>query len=256
MHRASASHVYKDNACLLSGGHCQRHQRWCDASPLQPDVSLAGLPCQPFSNLRQKSGSTPATGDVAAHPQSGELREKFLQYLTAKRPRGFVVENVIGITKELDLGGNTFVKGFAAGASKLGYSVRVMLLSHQTWVTNLRSRAYIVGVGPELGSSQGANWIVSAIQAVEKHRVACGDPTSIWSIVDPQTSDYRARLEVGLQLQTCQSKCGRKVVCTHCIKRVCDLGGGEKERKAAFPPSPHPPPFKGEPRCGPKSDLD
>jgi hypothetical protein len=69
-YRGQFKHFFRRNDDLSRGsGVCSVHGgKDCEVSSLSPDVSTGGLPCQPFTRLRQQSGITKKTGSVQNHP--------------------------------------------------------------------------------------------------------------------------------------------------------------------------------------------
>lgn len=57
------------------------------------DITLVtgGAPCQPFSNMGRKQG--------ASDPQNGDLFLEFVKVVKGVKPKGFIFENVVGITQ-------------------------------------------------------------------------------------------------------------------------------------------------------------
>ena len=98
-------------------------------------------------------------------------------------------DEVLNVTAEVDVGGETFVQMFGRHAASLGYSVRALALSHQVWVANSRNRVYIVGVSQSHGGAEAATWIANNIQNITHHRQSCGPP-AVFDVVDASTEDH------------------------------------------------------------------
>ncbi len=98
------------------------------------DVLLAGFPCQPFSNAGKRRG---------LDDTRGTLFFEIMRFLLAKKPRGFLLENVPGLLTH-DKG-----KTFSIMLSHLkecGYFVNYKLLNAKDFgVAQNRERLYIVG---------------------------------------------------------------------------------------------------------------
>jgi len=116
---------------------------WADVNELEdirvqvPDheILTAGFPCQPFSKAGEQLGF--------AHTQQGQLFFKVIDILEAKRPLGFILENVPNLLRHQS--GNT-LSIIEARLRDLGYEIAVKKLSpHQFGIPQVRERAYIVG---------------------------------------------------------------------------------------------------------------
>lgn len=115
------------------------------------DFLLAGFPCQPFSYAGKQRGF----GDTR-----GTLFFEIERILRTHKPRGFLLENVRGLTAHD--GGKTF-KTILLHLEELGYGVRyVVLNSSSLGLPQNRVRVYILGLlggkpDGELQSDLGAS---------------------------------------------------------------------------------------------------
>lgn len=99
------------------------------------DFLLAGFPCQPFSYAGKQKGF----GDTR-----GTLFFEIERILAEKKPKGFLLENVRGLTSHD--GGKTF-KTIIAHLESLGYGVKYLLLnSSARGLPQNRVRVYILGL--------------------------------------------------------------------------------------------------------------
>ena len=114
------------------------------------DFLLAGFPCQPFSYAGKQKGF----GDTR-----GTLFFEVERLLATHQPRGFLLENVRGLTTHD--GGRT-LNTIVEKLEHLGYGVRCLLLNSSDFnVPQNRVRIYIVGIKGDkphltLQSSRGA----------------------------------------------------------------------------------------------------
>lgn len=109
------------------------HQHSKDIPPF--DFLLAGFPCQPFSYAGKRMGF----GDTR-----GTLFFEIEKILKRHKPRGFLLENVRGLTTHD--GGKTF-KTILHSLNKLGYATKHVLCNSSNFgVPQNRVRVYILGV--------------------------------------------------------------------------------------------------------------
>nr|P25263.2 RecName: Full=Type II methyltransferase M.HgiCI; Short=M.HgiCI; AltName: Full=Cytosine-specific methyltransferase HgiCI; AltName: Full=Modification methylase HgiCI [Herpetosiphon aurantiacus]CAA38933.1 methyltransferase [Herpetosiphon aurantiacus] len=118
------------------------------------DFLLAGFPCQPFSYAGKQKGF----GDTR-----GTLFFEIERILKAYRPKGFLLENVRGLTTHDK--GRTF-KTILQKLHELNYGVYLILNSSNFQVPQNRLRVYIVG----LDQSQPELTITSHIGATDSHK--------------------------------------------------------------------------------------
>lgn len=181
----SARHVFTENAALIAGsGTCVLHPgQECRASQQRPDLATAGLPCPAFSRMRQKGGTTASTGAPWDHPSFHTVMTEWQEYLSAREPRGFWIEEVEAFASTDARTGVSFLHRFSELCCKLGFAIRALTLNHSIWTELPRSRVFIIGVTADLGGSKAADWIVNAIQESTRYR-QLSVPTPIWSIID------------------------------------------------------------------------
>jgi DNA (cytosine-5)-methyltransferase 1 len=99
------------------------------------DFLLAGFPCQPFSYAGKQKGF----GDTR-----GTLFFEIERFLKSHRPKGFLLENVRGLTSHDE--GRTF-NTILEHLRNLGYGVSYLLLNSSNFgVPQNRIRVYIVGI--------------------------------------------------------------------------------------------------------------
>lgn len=182
-------HIWHSNDAYLDGhGQCSLHEGTCHTSSASPDIACGGLPCQPFSRLRVGSRSSDSSGGKGAavgrtggpttHPDYGTVFQ-FEQYLIARKPSSFLVEEVMEFNNMNPATGKTFLFEFAAFATAQGYAVRAFVLDHSVWCELPRQRLWVIGIGECAGGSLAADWCVRHIQArLVMNRACCSDPSS------------------------------------------------------------------------------
>ena len=100
------------------------------------DLYLAGFPCQPFSLLGLRGG----VDDAHGRGDGGDLCIRRIQQL---QPRGFVLENVPGLTS---IHGGSYFRRLIAELTGAGYAVDFDILDSQDYgLPQRRRRLYIVG---------------------------------------------------------------------------------------------------------------
>lgn len=87
------------NEHLDGSGNCLLCKTLHAAPTELPDVRCWSPPCQPFSTMRWKGGSTPCTSDSASHPKFNISMEDILE-LTERSPASLtMIEQVHSFTK-------------------------------------------------------------------------------------------------------------------------------------------------------------
>ena len=138
--RGTVEHVFADMADQIAGvGHCFIHSRQCKLLEA-PDFAVGGLPCQPFSKMRSRNGSSSKQGDPKAHPGFEAVTVTFKSYLEARRPKGFLVEESVGMMAADRSTGESYLQDFVNSCAELGYSVRAVRLNHRAWCEMPRDR--------------------------------------------------------------------------------------------------------------------
>merc|ERR1719468_941385 len=102
------------------------------------DMYVAGFPCQPFSTAGLQQGFKDVRG-------RGEIFFSVLDYIEAKQPSVFVLENVSGLVK---INGGEYFKAILASLEALGtYNIYHQLLdTKQQGIPQSRRRVYMVGI--------------------------------------------------------------------------------------------------------------
>lgn len=132
---ASEIDRYAQETYQLNFGELPKGDLYTIESFPEFDFLLAGFPCQPFSYAGKQQGF----GDTR-----GTLFFEIERILAQYRPKGFLLENVRGLTSHDQ--GKTF-KTILAHLEALGYQVEYLLLNGSNYgIPQNRVRVYIVGL--------------------------------------------------------------------------------------------------------------
>ncbi len=137
-------HLYDDNDVFVMGkGFCKLHGKHCGIDKRRPCVSSGGYPCQPFTGCRPFGGATPKTGPAPGHPDFETLMKGFEQYLSARSPMCFWIEEVVEIGTTM-WGKATCLQIIMSAAARQGYSVRALNMNHADWAGVPRLRMHVL----------------------------------------------------------------------------------------------------------------
>ena len=129
-------HLFRSFQEAIHGeGVCEKHGRRCRL-PIGPDLATAGLPCQPFSQLRSHQDNHPAQDHVLFDVTFVD----FISYLNLRKPKGFVCEQVVTFNRLNPKTNNTFLVEFGSAATNLGYLFRAVALDARDWGESERPR--------------------------------------------------------------------------------------------------------------------
>jgi len=118
---------------------CSDIRNFSPKTDMQVDFIIGGPPCQTFSAAGRRAAGVQGTQD-----HRGTLFEEYVRILSLLKPRGFLFENVYGITGAE--GGKAWEKICAAFRSA-GYTVHSRILDSADYgVPQHRERLFIVGV--------------------------------------------------------------------------------------------------------------
>lgn len=97
---------------------------------------VGGAPCQPFSNIGKKGGKD--------DPKNGDLFLEFVRFVKGALPKGFIFENVVGITQSKH---NDVINYMKDKLSGLGYSISYTILNAANYgVPQKRLRFFLIGI--------------------------------------------------------------------------------------------------------------
>lgn len=112
------------------------------------DFMIAGFPCQPFSNAGLRKGINDERGNLFEECEK-ILKEK---ELSAKKPIGFIFENVRGILSSKMPNGDSIPEEIVKRTEKLGYNTVFKLVKASNYgVPSARYRVIIIGLKNEYG---------------------------------------------------------------------------------------------------------
>jgi len=113
----------------------------CDYKPernLEVEFVIGGPPCQSFSAAGRR-----AAGVVGTNEKRGKLFEEYVRLLKALSPKGFLFENVYGLTGAQ--GGKSWQK-ITEAFDEVGYNIEYRILDSSDYgVPQHRERVFIVG---------------------------------------------------------------------------------------------------------------
>ena len=144
-----------------------------------PDFVTAGLPCQPFSKMRNNHKELPAQ----EHPLFKVWYPGFTDYLEAAKPSGGCVENVHGFLTEIDATvwqpfgdlvtpPKSWCSYFRQRLRELGYDSKVILMDMALWIDYERPRVFIIFANKHIGGKQALEGMVAQIKQVIESRQA------------------------------------------------------------------------------------
>ena len=122
-----------DSKCDMCGVCC------CFGAERRPDLTTAGLPCQPFSQQRWHSGSGRNQQGPRVH-KSWQTYMEFLHYLEVRRPRGFLCEEILKILSKDPVSKKRWLDLLLEGAAALGYGCAAAVLPTTPWSKVPRDR--------------------------------------------------------------------------------------------------------------------
>jgi len=245
-HGEHLGHLFFDNQAFIDGfGQCAKHcnprtKETCQIDSTRPDLVIGGLPCQALTGFRQRSGRTSKTGPAATHPAIEWIASGFKRYLLARKPFGWVVEEVDEIATEMHPETcQTWLQYFASEMSSLGYSVRAIKLDHSMFARMARSRTFIIGVSEELGGSAAADFIMQSLQdsgLVRVYSIIPLGPPRLVTNRDPLCDSGVARLPLALMRPPWQ-ELKALLLSTHVpaavIPEIVDLDRSDERARAA-----------------------
>lgn len=200
-------HLYKDAKAVASLDYrgCEICGKGCRGPQKQPDLLRLGPPCQPYTTSRCKSG----VGDMGTpreHSQWGTCFDITLQYLNERKPRGFILEEVLGFGHQDKETQQPYVVLFQREVKELGYVSRVVELNGFEWSDVQRPRFYVFGVLEELGGAKAVDWMVESVDEICRYRkMQPGVPIfptgdNEVSVLQLDTESHRLRKEAQVML--------------------------------------------------------
>lgn len=108
------------------------------------DLAVAGVPCHPFTRMRQRSdgGSSAKKGAPDQHPDYEVVFSVFPQFLEQRKPGGWLVEETDAVLEVDPNTGIRHVDKIIQTCSPLGYTVVAMIASAEVWVQWPRDRPH------------------------------------------------------------------------------------------------------------------
>ncbi len=133
----------KDGYLEGSTPSCIDIRKFSPPDDLQVDFIIGGPPCQTFSAAGRRAAGVKGTTD-----QRGTLFEEYVRLLGVLQPKGFLFENVYGITGAEN--GDAW-RGITAAFADAGYRIEFRVLDSADFgVPQHRERMFIVGVRDQI----------------------------------------------------------------------------------------------------------
>ena len=121
-------------------GRCLMHRSICTANTCKPDMCVAGPPCQPFSNLRQKNASTGSRLQAAEmHPDFDTSEVHLVAWLAARQPYTAIVEQVSSFAKP-DASGESPCARLCERLRAQFEGIELVMLTPEVWCKASRPR--------------------------------------------------------------------------------------------------------------------
>lgn len=146
------THVFVDAVAHAAGtGTCVAHPSFatceCSVGNRRSDLVIAGIPCHPFTKLRNKQGRG-RSGPAEEHPDIDTIFHSFPKLLSTRRPLGFVVEETdafLGLASSdfADKPGIRWLDVFMSLCKSAGYECNAIVCQSGDWVNWPRSRPYL-----------------------------------------------------------------------------------------------------------------
>lgn len=156
-----------------------------DLGSNRPHLCMGGLPCQPWSSMRNQKGNTGDTGSANAHSKFKTVFTDFMRYLEVRRPFGFIIEEVAEFARKprgAPQGAPAPLDAFCEQTAAFGFYTQAMELITSTWLHMARPRLFIIGISAPIGGRTALEWIIDKVQEAFSYR-GLGDPTDIWQIL-------------------------------------------------------------------------
>lgn len=173
---------------------CEGRRKACDFEFRRPHLSVGGLPCQPFSRLRNTKGTGTDEQGASTHSKYTTIFELFRNYVANRQPHGLVLEEVVDFGRPergAPKGGETPLERLAAMLADMGYYSQALMLDTAAWIEVSRPRLYIIAIDSECGGAEAVQWVVEQIQGAMRYR-SVNKPSPIWSVL-PVDNNHMVR---------------------------------------------------------------
>ncbi len=132
-------HTFPQSEMLIEGSGCLTCSGKCSWARNPPDLVTAGLPCQPVTKMRWKKGPGQNQRSAKQH-KLWVVIEIFFEYLAERKPKGFMVEEVLQILSKDEETGVKFLDIIMTKAASLGYGCCAVQLRASVWIELPRDR--------------------------------------------------------------------------------------------------------------------
>ena len=177
-----------------------------------PDITSGGFPCQPFSTQRSRAGSTAKTGLTEGHPAYETLVVEFKNYLRARAPKCWWIEEVLGFNKRIEALKMSPLAYVCAAARELGYSVEALELDHSVCINVKRPRIFLLAVHACAGGQRGLDFSSAMVARVAEAVTNRNARPTIFDICPPFSPEEKRRRKQG---KDCDAVCMYMDICIY-----------------------------------------
>jgi hypothetical protein len=118
---------------------------------------------------------------------------KFIEYLGARKPRSWVLEQNCRLrAKQRALGNKSVLDIMQTQCRDLGYAITLIDLNHSDWATVSRQRYFLIGVDEQNGGGKAMDFIRGWITACIQDHGERGRPLAVFDILDVGQETARA----------------------------------------------------------------
>ena len=144
-------HIRGQGVCSLHGQPRKKDSHTCtlNSADKKCDVVCAGIPCHPFTTMRQSNivGSD-HRGKAAEHADFGTVMDKFPLFLQERNPGMFVVEETETFANINPATNERYIDEFTQKCKRLGYDTLAMVVAADTWIDWPRNRSLRQNIYP------------------------------------------------------------------------------------------------------------
>ena len=193
-------HVFDKNNSLIHGiGWCHKCKSRHRVPDVRPTCMIGGYPCQPFSKQRDSGGRTSRTGRAEKHPLFDTVMKGFPEYFSSRRPKSFVLENVVNFS-HMKLAGRagrnvTPLDIIIVECSAMGYSLRALQLDHSAFVAMSRPRIWLLGAPKEAGGDSAVDWAKNKLLEMNTFVRSNFIPKGPLDVIKPELWDETYRVD-------------------------------------------------------------
>jgi len=139
----AAGHIAGEGVCVVHGNARSKSSAPCKIRPtdLKVDLVCSGIPCQPFSKMRQANVAGSSRRSAASHhPGFKTVFEDFPDYLELRKPGMWLAEETEAFVSINPDTGLRYVDEFITACDAKGYAVMAMKVEAGIWMDWPRTR--------------------------------------------------------------------------------------------------------------------